>query len=299
MSEELRIIVVDQSGPAGGAGAVAPRGGQAPGAVGARAGVSARSRVGATAEFPALTTPRAQGAVSAAAGFGAVSAARGIAGKAAAGNVTGAAAGAAGVGATALGGPVGVAVAGVVAGFAVAAVAVRAFAKAIESQTDKLAVFSVPLSAAQAQTQIRREQALLRRAQRLGPELASAERLRSRFEDAISDLGTEILSVLLEMLDAMRPLIEVVIVGMKLFAEFLEKHGDTIVRAAWIVAQVLQPILFAVEQLIKLIERFMGEREDEEDRDPFTEAFMDLLPRGTRGRPLFWPAGQAVPEPGV
>lgn len=310
MPEELRIVVVDEGGvsaPASGGG----RGG----------GGGARPSPGGVPTPPPKPPPgpgereearrkkEERGAAKVAREaarresnfFRAVAISGGIGGKAATGNVAGAAAAGVGKGALAIGGPIGIAIAAVAAGLAVAGIAAVKFAQTIESQTAKLAGFSGPLAAAQAQTEITRELALLRRARRLGPALAGAERLRSRFEDKMTDLGTEILGILLKMLDAFEPTIDLLIKAMNLVAEFLEKHGDALGKAAALALKVMFPILLALEAIAVIVERFWGERKDEPVDDQFTRAFMDLLPRrGGRERdrnaPLFWPfADQPVP----
>ena len=293
MPEELRIVVVDQGGAAPSRGAVAPV-----------ASSSARAPVAGPRAFPAPRAAPAQGprAVVGADGsrraLSAVGTAGGIAGAAAAGNVAGAASGASAGIVAAVGGPIGVAVAAVAAGLGVAAIAARKFAQVVESQTGRLAGFSGPLAAAQAQTELRRELALLRRAQQVGPALASAERLRSRFEDAMTDLGTEVLEILLQILEILRPVIEFVIVGMKALADFLDRHGDAIGFALPALVGFVSPMAGAVLAILRLFQGEVDRREDEIE-DPFTQQFLDLLPRDANGRPLFWPAGQPVPQPGV
>ncbi len=188
--------------------------------------------------------------------------------------------------------------AAVAAGFGVAAIAVTKFAQVIESQTSKLAGFSGPLAAAQARTEIGRELALLRRAQRIGPGLAAAERLRFRFENTMTDLGTEILQVMLRILEELRPVIEFVITGMKAVTGFLEKYGDEIGAALPIILAQISPMAAGVLLISRLFQDEVERREDDEDLI-FTQQFLDLLPRDAHGQPLFWPAGQPVPQPGV
>lgn len=298
MPEELRIVVVDQGGAAPSRGPTAPGGGQP-----ARGPVSG----GGPRAFPVLQRPGQQppgpravvGADGSRRAISAIGTAGGVAGAAAAGNVAGAASGASAGIVAAVGGPVGIAVAAVAAGLGVAAIAARKFAQVVESQTSRLAGFSGPLAAAQAQTELRRELGLLRRAQRIGPELASAERLRSQFESTMTDLATEVLQILLGILEELRPVIEFVIDGMKAVTSFLEEYGDTIGKAALLMLAKLDPLAAAAILIARLFQGEVDRREDEEIDDPFTQQFLDLLPRDAHGQPLFWPAGQPVPQPGV
>ena len=323
MPEELRIVVVDQGGAAPSRGAAAPAGGPVPrgpiapgdglglfvpgggrrprGPVVPRspeeqvalANRAKRQRARLLGEEEKIL--KAEQAARTAKFSSAVGTAGGIAGAAAAGNVAGAASrGAAGI-VAAVGGPVGVVVAAVTAGFGVAAIAARKFAQVVESQTNKLAGFSAPLSAAQAQTEITRELALMRRAQRIGPELAAAERLRSKFEDAMTDLGTEILGVLLQLLEAATPFIEVGIKVMTIVANFLERWGDTIAKAMIVLAR-MSSMVQILEAVFRVLEKMFDTIVPDPDPmvDPFTTAFMNLLPRNARGQREFF-----QPRPGV
>lgn len=306
MPEELRIVVVDQGGaaPSGGGGGPtapggfsrAPGGGQFPGGPVAPP-VQPPPFVRPPPVQPSPRTPGtgdpSRRAISA------IGTAGGVAGAAAAGNVAGAASRASSGIVAAVGGPVGVAVAAIAAGFGVAAIAAVKFAQMVESQTARLAGFSGPLAAAQARTELGRELGLLRRAQRIGPGLAAAERLRSKFEGTMTDLGTEILQILLRILEALQPVIEFVITAMRVLTEFLERHGESIGAALPALVGMVSPMAAAVLSILRLFQGEVDRREDEEFDDPFTQQFLDLLPRDANGQPLFWPAGQPVPQPGV
>ena len=152
----------------------------------------------------------------------------GIGTAAAAGNITGAASGATAALIAVATNPVAIAAGALAGGIGVATVAVKAFARSVESETQRLSGFSGPLAGAQAQTDIRRELDDLRRAQRLGPELAAAERLRSRFESQMTQLGTEIRLQLLRLVDIFTPFIERTADVLELVGNFVESNGDTI-----------------------------------------------------------------------
>ncbi len=308
MAEELRIVVVDQGGSAPSRGPTAP-GGTRPGGV-----PSGPPRVPGGGQFPRVHVPppvqpptfvqpspvqpspgRSRDSDPSRFAISAIGTAGGVAGAAAAGNVAGAVSGASKAIVAAVTGPVGIAVAAVTVGFGVAVIAVKKFAQAIESETNKLAGFSAPLSLAQAQTEIRREEALMRRAQRIGPELAAAEQLRSKFEEAMTDIGTEILGVLLKMLESATPFIEVGIKVLTLFADFLEKWGDVIVKAMFVLAR-MRPVVVIMEAVFRILEQIFDAIVPDEDDgpDPFATQFMNLLPRNARGQTQFF-----QPRPGV
>lgn len=294
MPEELRIVVVDQGGPAG--GAVAGRGARAGTTAGVAAGGALRNRVGPPPLSPSVPAPpRGGAAFNAAAGFGGIRAAQGLASKAAVGNVAGAAAGAAGLGASALGGPVGIAVAATVGAFAVATIAVRKFASTIESEVDKLAGFSLPLSIAQSQTQISRERALIRRAQQIGPELAAAEKLRSKFETKLTDLNTRILEVLLDILDKLEPFFQFVLDRIDALTDLL---NDAKAQAEIAMAGAINPAGAAILAIVKLLTREVEKREDDDPNDPFAEEFMKMFqPRDADRKKVTF--GSIVAVPGV
>lgn len=292
MAEELRIVVVDQGGATGSGG-----GGGGP-------SVPASGGVPTPPPFvkpPPERQPPVR--VDATAAMGAIATARGIGATAAGGNVGAAAGATAGVTAAAIGGPVGIAIAAVAAGFGVAAVAARKFAQVIDTQVQQLAGFSGPLAAAQAQSEIRRELATIRRAGRLGGDLAEVEDLRSRWQDAMHDIGTEILKILLEALEAGRPFIEFATDILNRITDFLENRQ--LPGMAWVIGP-LQAIL---------VEILTGQQQDRQDRKhreagdvnvlgPFARELFENLPLGPARQlqPPFWPRGLSIPvipEPGV
>lgn len=296
MPEELRIVVVDQGGPAG--GAVAGRGARAGTTAGVAAGGALRNRVGPPPLSPSVPAPpRGGAALGVAAGFAGIRAAQGLGAKAAGGNVLGAVGGAVALGATALASPVGLAIAGVTAGFVIAGIAVKKFADTIESQTDKLAGFSLALSIAQSQTDIRRQAALRRRAQQIGPSLAAAEALRSQFETRLTDLNTKMLEVLLEILSKLDPLFQFLLDRLDAANELL---GDGNAQVQVAMAGVVNPQAAAIIAIWKLLTREVEKREDDNPDDPFAEEFMKMsAPRDAAGPSPFQKAGIPLAAPGV
>ena len=115
----------------------------------------------------------------------------------------------------------------------------------------------------------------------------------------MTDLGTEILGILLRLLEELRPVIEFTITAMKVLTEFLERHGDAIGAGLPALVGMVSPMAAAVLSILRLFQGEVDRREDEDFEDPFTQQFLDLLPRDAHGQPLFWPAGQPVPQPGV
>ena len=288
MPEELRIIVVDQSGGRGSApsrpGALMPS---------APTGGFVQS-IPAIAPVPSrMPAGRGVGGGTATGAFSALIAGRSVGQAAAAGNVAGAASGLAGVagltGAAAIAGPIGIAVGGIAAGFAIATKAVTSFARKVESETTKLAGFSGEVALAQAQTEIRRTFASLRRAQRIGPGLAAAENVRSQFEDTLSDLGTEILNTLLSMAEQFRPAIELLSFSLNTLTQFLEAWGPLIGKMLAVLggSQFFALVKAALQWLGVEVEKQDGELPE----DPHFKEFFDMATQNIQ----FWPFGQPLP----
>jgi hypothetical protein len=287
MAEELRIVVTDQTGSAGsggtapGTGSAGPSpGGTSPAAP--RAGSSGSAEKKREAQFNA--------------NLAAVQNTERIASQAASGAAGGAIASAAGLAASALSNPVGIAIASVVAGFGVAAVAARTFARSVERETNRLAGFSGDLALAQAQTEIGRELGDLRRARRIGPDLAQAERTRARFEGLTSDIWTEILAQVLRIVNILEPISEFFLNRLEAFLLFLEERTEFLIN---LLNAVAPPSGTALSLILKALLRWEQERNQTDETDSFTQQFFDLLPRRENDAgdsvPLFWPNGQPVP----
>src|SRR5262245_35871171 len=174
-------------------------------------------------------------------------------------------------------GPAAVAVAVLTAAVVGGAVVVRKVFDSLRGEADRLSGFSGPLSAAQAQSEIRAEFADLRRAQRIGPGLARFENTASRAETALKDAVTELQDELLKRIDKLLPLIDLgsdlVEVGSKNMAvivRFIESLSP--------VAGTVSALADRTDQLVKLARRFLRLEEEkadkEPDKDPFMEAFL-------------------------
>jgi hypothetical protein len=188
MPEELRITVIDEGG---GTGGVAP------------ASPAAKPAVPKPAE-----KPESPGQQQKAGGRALVGLAQGAGVALASGRVAGAVGAVATAAIKALTGPIGIAAASVAAAFAVATAGVVAFSRVITKQVNDLGELSAVLSQAITERESSRELARLRRADRIGPDLARITRLRTRWEDAMFDIGTEVLDTLLQILKLFQPLLD-------------------------------------------------------------------------------------------
>lgn len=92
------------------------------------------------------------------------------------------------------------------------ALAVEAFSKVtdeLNQQVDQLEGYSAQLSQSSAIRDLRLEMANMRRADRVGPDLAVYEDLRGRVEQRLVDLGTEIYAAVAKMVTNLEPAITV------------------------------------------------------------------------------------------
>jgi hypothetical protein len=261
-----------------------------PGVAGARSGVA----------------QGAKAAIRGAAGAG-VRAATAVAGTAARGMMAMANAGAAGAsalaGLAAAAGPVGIALGVLVAGAGAAGLAAKKFADMAEREAERLKSFSVDLATSQALADVRRQLADLRRAREVGPELARFQTTRSRFEDRLADLGTQVIEILTGLANRFEPAIEgfgrllaVVTAFLDFFGPLVEKGVDEIFKITPIVEIVTKifNLLVKLAELIPgakaLIQRFLEEERSDPFADPMLHGFFAL-----GGPDARWPRMPEVP----
>ncbi len=195
-------------------------------------------------------------------------------------------------------GPVGIGLAAVGAATGLAVVGVKKFADSMEAEARKLADKSPDLAMATAQTDINREMASMRRAERIGPKLSNFERVRSKAETALYEIGTEIKDILLKLVEPLLPLVEGAANGVMAMLEMIRaaeaKAGEWM---AWIMKDRDAQAKYAsevTEHMRRIREIMEG---DEGDKlDDITKAFlsMDIMgPAGGPRAPIRLPAGVA------
>jgi hypothetical protein len=113
------------------------------------------------------------------------------------------------------------------AGAVVAGAAAVKLGQVFEEQARGLGQFSPELAIANAQADFNQTLAEIRRAQRIGPDLAEFESERSRIQVALYDVGTELLSVLLQFFRAIEPLVDIVADGLEVVKTVLHSIADT------------------------------------------------------------------------
>lgn len=208
----------------------------------------------------------------------------------AAGRIGGAVAGAGGA-LTAIAGPVGVAAAAIAASLTIATTAVRSFSQMVQQQVSELSGLSPFLGRARAETELRRFRAQFRRAERLGPGLAAAERFRSRFEEQMTNLNTEMLAVQLRLFEQFRPGLEQALKLIGSTSEFVDARGEQIATLLGNLLRATVPIVRVVDLLGLIAENTDPEEDDLTRAGPFAQEFMNLLPTA----PWFWPEDQPKP----
>ena len=201
-------------------------------------------------------------------------------GAAAVSAVVGAAAGggsaATGVGAlAAAAGPVAIAFAAVAAAGALAILGIKAFASVIKDQAQKLEGYSGAVAGATAESEIRRELSMLRRAQRIGPDVAKWESLRGQADEKLADIGTELLNVAMKTVDTFEDEFKVGIEMLAVIAKLLENHGGSI---ATILKTFGSPALSIVDAVRKLLGIAENEVANKNLDDPMWDLFDQILP---------------------
>lgn len=184
----------------------------------------------------------------------------------------GATAGIAGLAAAA--GPAGIAIAALAATVGVAAFGVKKFADAMEVEANKLADWSVAISEEMAKSDIKREEAELRRAQRLEEDLSKFESARSDTEVALYDLGTEIKDILLRFAT---PLMEVIAQGVTNLTnlyKLLRPFIDAALSFLMLVPDVFLKLAKKLGDFIEWVLEKFGAGEDDDAADGFTQQFL-------------------------
>lgn len=151
---------------------------------------------------------------------------------------------------------------------------------------------------AEAETQLRREMASMRRAERIGPELASAERMRSRFEEKMADVQTELLKIALRIFEEFGPALNGALKVLEVVADWLSRIGDVIIRLMPLARRIAPALGVAGPLIIRFLEEIAANtREDDEEDEPgfmdwAVEQFMGHVPN----TPMFWPQDQPLPR---
>lgn len=168
----------------------------------------------------------------------------------------------------------------VTASFTAVAGAATAVAAVIGKAVDQIAGYSAEVAVAASQTALQREQAIVNRAERIGPSLAAAEQVRARFEAVTTEIWTSILETLLKILDRFEPLIDAALKMIELITwlsgEGLSAIVGTAIRAVFGTTPSL--IAGSLGWLVSFFRR-REEQQDENFKDPFLEMFLSGVPK--------------------
>lgn len=211
----------------------------------------------------AVTGPAAAATASAAQGMTALTAGLTIAGGALAGLTVAAAAGAAGI---------------------------KALFDTLGNEVRRLEGVSAEVNVATSMNEVRREMADLRRAEKIGPDLARFEALRGKMEDKMYDLGTEIHAILLKIFEALAPAIETVINGISVAVAALGQVNASIDSLAATMTLSNQDNIVAANanaiataRLATAMKRFVDGQQDQQaamTSDPFLDGFLSQFAGG-------------------
>ena len=231
-----------------------------------------------------VTGPRPIPAASAAGGAGGAGAAG--AGSAAGGAASSAAGSLAPL--AAAGGPVAIAFASVAAAAAGAVLAIKELGSVMGDQAKKLDGYSPEVSMAMGQADIRGEMQSFRRAQAIGPDLAKFENMKSDVEDKLYDVGTEILKVVLDMVNKFEPEIKLatgVLATVPTGIELTIKAIEAIYEAATLQWGKASASMDDIAKLQRKMEQklsdYIRKKDDQGEEDPFIGQFFDIMNQRT------------------
>jgi len=194
-------------------------------------------------------------------------------------------------------GPAAIAVGALAAVTGAAVVGVKKLIDVFDHEADRLQGFNASLAGAKATADIRNTMNDLRRAQRIGPNLAGFTDRESRFNEASSRFYTEVLQELLKIEELLSPLTENSIAALQAITEALpllislnKYHQDGL-------KIFVDAVSSGQAETIKLLRRWFGWMQDESKEENSTDPFMDQFLAEfvgdveRPGRPAMPPAG--------
>lgn len=204
---------------------------------------------------------------------------------------------------TTIAGPVGIAL-GAVAVAATAAVAgVRLFGAAVQKQTQQLEGYSAAVSMAVSHSDLRRELATMRRAQRIGPEVAKLENIRGRFDAQMMDIGTEIREVFVKWVVKYEKDIEALLAAIVALGPVIKAATSVAIPLLQSQTGVLGALASNAAKIRELMARWFGWQQNQANEDLGADVFLDEFfnalpdrlaqdrrapPPAANGRPANW-----------
>lgn len=179
-------------------------------------------------------------------------------------------------------GPAAIAVAALAGAVVAGAVVVRRTIDMLSREADRLSAYSGEVAGATAMSDIRAELADIRRAERIGPNLARFEELRGEAMEKLADIGTEVLDQVLRLVVMLEPAIRVGIASGDMVAAGIPVMLDSLQSIAAAQAGNLAALGMTNEELANLkrlnaeIAKFARLEWDERNTgdDPFLEGFL-------------------------
>lgn len=185
-------------------------------------------------------------------------------------------------------------IAAVAAAAVVAAVAIKKFTDVAHGEAKRLEGMSPALAQASAMREIRETFADLRRANKVGPQLARFENDRSRMMEALSDVGTNVLKVMLDLYELVRPAVNDLIKGIGVAnaqAEALYEEVTGFFEWVW-GGEWEDNAKRSKEALQRIVKIMADQGENDGERDPFADMLFGGANRRARAAGRL-PAGVA------
>jgi hypothetical protein len=179
-------------------------------------------------------------------------------------------------------GPAVVAIGAVAAVAALCAVALKKFGDMVQNQAQKLEAYSVEVSLATARTAVMRERMAFARAERIGPDVAKWERIRSNAEEQLQRVGTEILKVVLNIFETFEPEIKALVELLKILPPAVEVGGKQLEILVDFATTDVAELLKDAKEVPGLIQKLMTAvktavdniNKPPEDQPPFNDPFL-------------------------
>jgi hypothetical protein len=157
----------------------------------------------------------------------------------------------------------------------------------VKDQAQKLEGYSGAVAMATSESEIRGEMAMMRRAQRIGPDVARFEQLRGKASEKLADVTTEILNQLFEIVNKFEPMISAGVEILGLLPPAIEVVGEAVqvnfdllmgdFAGAW---QDTKEGAEAIKKLGKAVKDFIDDSKQQDVvQDPFIQEFFDSLPQ--------------------
>ena len=170
-----------------------------------------------------------------------------------------------------------------------AAMGVKMFGDMIRRQAEQLEMYSPDISMATSMNEIKRDMAMFRRADQIGPQVARWENLRGDVSEKLTDINTALLAAVLDLADRYKPLTDLMMATLDKIADNSTGIGKL---AEILMNSQVPPLLKAINFAVG---RMDAREEQKEEVDPFLLQLEDVLPNRLRQERQVMQAGAAPP----